>query len=145
MKSPEYYLSEKEEQAVVKAIQEAEKNTSGEIRVHIEKSSEKEPLKRAKEVFLFLKMNETEARNGVLFYLAIEDRTFAILGDQGIDAVVPDDFWNSTKDLVISEFTRGAFGRGLVLGIEEAGKKLKDFFPYLTNDTNELSDEISKA
>lgn len=145
MKSPEYYLSEKEEQAVVKAIQEAEKNTSGEIRVHIEKSSEKEPLERAKEVFLFLKMNETEARNGVLFYLAIEDRTFAILGDQGIDAVVPDDFWNSTKDLVISEFTKGAFGRGLVLGIEEAGKKLKDFFPYLTNDTNELSDEISKA
>jgi uncharacterized membrane protein len=145
MKSPEYHLSEKEEQAVVKAIQEAEKNTSGEIRVHIEKSSEKEPLERAKEVFLFLKMNETEARNGVLFYLAIEDHTFAILGDQGIDAVVPDDFWNSTKDLVISEFTKGAFGRGLVLGIEEAGKKLKDFFPYRSNDTNELSDEISKA
>ncbi len=145
MKSPEYHLSEKEEQAVVKAIQEAEKNTSGEIRVHIEKSSEKEPLERAKEVFLFLKMNETEARNGVLFYLAIEDHTFAILGDQGIDAVVPDDFWNSTKDLVISEFTKGAFGRGLVLGIEEAGKKLKDFYPYRSNDTNELSDEISKA
>lgn len=145
MKSPEYHLSEKEEQAVVKAIQEAEKNTSGEIRVHIEKSSEKEPLERAKEVFLFLKMNETEARNGVLFYLAIEDHTIAILGDQGIDAVVPDDFWNSTKDLVISEFTKGAFGRGLVLGIEEAGKKLKDFFPYRSNDTNELSDEISKA
>jgi uncharacterized membrane protein len=145
MSSPDYHLSEKEEQEVVKAIQMAEKETSGEIRVHIEKTTDKAPLERAKEVFFHLKMNETKAQNGVLFYLAAKDHTFVILGDQGVDSVVPDNFWNSTRDLVIAEFKKAAFAKGLIAGIEEAGKKLKEFFPYVPDDTNELSDEISKS
>ena len=145
MPNTEYHLSKEEEQAVVAAIQSAEKDTSGEIRVHIDPSSEVETMERAKEVFLQLKMNETEAQNGVLFYLAVKEHKFAILGDAGIDKVVPDDFWNTTKDLVISEFKKGDFAKGLQLGIAEAGNRLKEFFPYQSDDVNELPDEISKG
>ena len=145
MPNTEYHLSKEEEQAVVGAIQSAEKDTSGEIRVHIDPSSEAETMERAKQVFLELKMNETEAQNGVLFYLAIKEHKFAILGDTGIDKVVPHDFWDTTKDLVISEFKKGDFSTGLQLGIAEAGKRLKEFFPYQSDDVNELSDEISKG
>lgn len=145
MPNTEYHLSKEEEQAVVEAIQSAEKDTSGEIRVHIDPSSEKDAMERAKEIFFQLKMNETEAQNGVLFYLAVKEHKFAILGDVGIDKVVPANFWNTTKDLVISEFKKGDFAAGLQLGIEEAGKRLKEFFPYQSDDVNELSDEISKG
>lgn len=145
MEASEYNLSKQEEEAIVLAIKNAEKNTSGEIRVHIESTSEKDALDRAKDVFNELKMNETEAQNGVLFYLAVQDHNFAIIGDKGIDEVVPNDFWNSTKDLVITEFKKGDFAEGLIKGIQEAGSKLKEFFPYQTDDVNELSDEISKG
>ena len=145
MKKQTYHLTEDQEKAIVLAIKNAEKNTSGEIRVHIEATSDKETLERAKEVFFQLKMNETEAQNGVLFYLGVDKRSFAIIGDKGMDSVVPKDFWNSTKDLVISEFKKGDFANGLILGITEAGKKLKEFFPYQSDDINELSDEISKG
>lgn len=145
MPNTEYHLSEQEELDVVEAIKSAELNTSGEIRVHIDPSSDKDGLERAKEVFFELKMNETEAQNGVLFYLAVKEHKFAILGDAGIDKVVPDDFWNSTKELVIGEFKKGDFATGLQLGIVEAGKRLKEFFPYQKDDINELPDEISKG
>lgn len=145
MPNTEYHLSEQEELDVIEAIKAAEKNTSGEIRVHIDPSSEKDGLERAKEVFFELKMNETEARNGVLFYLAIKEHKFAILGDSGIDKVVPNDFWESTKELVIGEFKKGDFASGLQLGIAEAGERLKEFFPFQSDDINELSDEISKG
>ena len=145
MPNTEYHLSKEEEQGVVDAIKSAEKNTSGEIRVHIDPSSDKDTLERAKEIFLELKMNETEAKNGVLFYLAVKEHKFAILGDSGIDAVVADDFWDTTKELVIGEFKKGDFAKGLQLGIAEAGNGLKEFFPYQSDDVNELSDEISKG
>lgn len=145
MEISEYKLSKEEEEAIVLAIQKAENNTSGEIRVHIESTSKKDPMERAQDVFYELKMNQTEAQNGVLFYLAISDHNFAIIGDKGIDKVVPQDFWNSTKDLVISEFKKGDFANGLIKGIHEAGVKLKEFFPYQSDDVNELPDEISKG
>jgi len=145
MPNTEYHLSAQEELELVEAIKSAELNTSGEIRVHIDPSSDKDGLERAKEVFFELKMNETEAQNGVLFYLAVKEHKFAILGDAGIDKVVPDDFWNSTKELVIGEFKKGDFATGLQLGIAEAGKRLKEFFPYQKDDINELPDEISKG
>ena len=128
MATNEYHMSKEEEELVVAAIRKAEKNTSGEIRVHIDPSSEKETLERAKEVFLELKMHETAARNGVLFYLSVKEHQFAILGDAGIDEVVPNDFWNSTKDVVLSEFKKGAFAKGLQLGIAAAGEKFKSIF-----------------
>ncbi|MQP51917.1 MULTISPECIES: TPM domain-containing protein [unclassified Flavobacterium] len=145
MSKTEDFLSKVEEQEIVQAIVEAEKNTSGEIRVHIEEHSEKSPLERAQEVFFELQMNETQERNGVLFYVCVADKKFAIIGDEGIDKVVASDFWNATKEVVISNFKNKAFKKGLVDGIIKAGESLKEHFPYQSDDTNELSNEISRG
>lgn len=145
MSEVEDFLTPAEEQEIVQAIALAEKNTSGEIRVHIENHSETPPIARAQEVFDFLKMYQTEARNGVLFYVGVADKQFAIIGDIGIDDVVESDFWDSTKDLVIENFKAKKHKEGLVQGIHRAGERLKSFFPYESDDTNELSNEISKG
>jgi uncharacterized membrane protein len=145
MSEVEDFLTPAEEQEIVQAIALAEKNTSGEIRVHIENHSETPPIARAQEVFDFLKMYQTEARNGVLFYVGVADKQFAIIGDIGIDDVVESDFWDSTKDLVIENFKAKKYKEGLVQGIHRAGERLKSFFPYESDDTNELSNEISKG
>lgn len=129
---------------IVSAIQQAEQDTSGEIRVHVENHcSKKEVLDRATEVFAQLKMHKTELRNGVLFYLAVKDRKFAILGDAGINAVVPADFWDAVKVEVLHNFKQDKFVEGLVNGIIMAGLQLKKHFPYQIDDINELSDDIS--
>jgi uncharacterized membrane protein len=145
MTKTEVFLSKEEEQEIVLAIVEAEKNTSGEVRVHIEKRSEKAPLDRAQEVFFELKMEATKDRNGVLFYVCVADKKFAIIGDEGIDKVVESDFWDCTKDIVISNFKEANFKNGLVEGILRAGERLKKYFPYQSDDMNELSNEISKG
>lgn len=145
MSKTEDFLTKEEEQEIVQAIVTAEKNTSGEIRVHIEETSEKPPLERAKEVFFTLEMYKTEARNGVLFYIGVANKGFAILGDEGINKVVETDFWDCTKDLVLEHFKNKEFKKGLVEGVLRAGEKLKHYFPYQSDDTNELSNEISKG
>jgi uncharacterized membrane protein len=141
----EDFLTAQQEQALVHAIRIAEKNTSGEIRVHIEKSTEKPPMERALEVFYFLKMDETELRNGVLFYIAVDNKKLAILGDEGINTKVPENFWDAEKELMVTHFSKGEFTKGMELAIIEVGNKLKEFFPYQKQGTNELSDEISKG
>ena len=145
MSKTEDFLSKAEEQEIVHAIVEAEKNTSGEIRVHIEEHTEKSPLERAQEVFFELKMDETQDRNGVLFYICVSDKKFAIIGDKGINEAVESDFWDCTKDTVIANFKRGNFEKGLVEGILRAGERLKKYFPFQSDDTNELSNEISRS
>jgi len=145
MSITEDFLTTAEEQEIVQAIALAERNTSGEIRVHIENHSETPPIARAQEVFNFLEMFKTEARNGVLFYVGVADKKFAIIGDIGIDDVVEDDFWDCTKDIVIENFKNKKYKEGLVAGITRAGERLKEFFPYASDDTNELSNEISKG
>ena len=145
MSKIEDFLSKADEQEIVQAIIEAEKNTLGEIRVHLEEHTEKSPLDRAQEVFFQLHMNETKDRNGVLFYVGISDKKFAIIGDEGIDKVVESDFWDCTKDIVIANFKEGNYKKGLVEGILRAGERLKQYFPYQSNDTNELSNEISRG
>jgi uncharacterized membrane protein len=145
MHTTESFLSEEQEKSVINAIKKAEKNTSGEIRVHIEEKTEKPTLERAKEVFFSLKMNQTKNHNGVLLYIGVADKQFAILGDTGIDKVVPDDFWDAINDLIIKHFSNNQFEKGLTAGIQLIGKKLKEFFPYKNDDKNELSDEISKG
>jgi uncharacterized membrane protein len=145
MKAEEFF-SKSEEEQIVAAIKAAEKNTSGEIRVHIEASSKgKDPLERAVQVFQELEMHQTEARNGVLFYLAYEDHAFSIFGDQGINQKVPVGFWDSTRDQMQSAFKKLAFAEGLIAGITEAGEVLKAYFPYQSDDQNELDDSISKG
>lgn len=145
MSKVEDFLTAEEEQVIIEAIKTAENNTSGEIRIHIEKTTSKPPMERALEVFYFLKMDRTKMRNGVLFYIAVESRRFAILGDEGINNKVPENFWDTEKELVLSHFVKGEPVIGLELAIKEVGNKLKEFFPYQSDDTNELSDEISKG
>jgi uncharacterized membrane protein len=145
MSKVEDFLSKEEEQEIVEAIRMAEENTSGEIRVHIEKITSKVPFDRALEVFYELRMNETQLQNGVLFYFAIEDKNFAICGDKGINDVVADDFWDCTKDKMVEQFKAGNFKQGIVDGILNAGEQLKKNFPWSEGDTNELTNEISKG
>jgi len=138
------FFSDSHKADIVKAIQAAELNSSGEIRVHIEKICPTENvLDRAAEVFVNIGMNNTSQSNGVLFYLSVDDHKFAVLGDKGIDKVVPRNFWESTKTLLKIHFSQGLFAEGLVKGIHLAGEQLKQFFPYQTNDLNELPDDIS--
>ena len=137
------FFTSDQKQQIVAAIKDAELNTSGEIRVHIENHCKKEVLDRASAVFATLDMHKTDLRNGVLFYLSIKDHKFAILGDGGINAEVPDNFWNSIKDMMQNKFKEGEFTEGLSEGINMAGEKLKAHFPYQSDDKNELSDDIS--
>ena len=138
-------LTPEDELEIVEAIRMAEKNTSGEIRVHIEKTTSMDAYERARDVFHELKMDETELKNGVLIYLAVDDHHFVICGDQGINNVVQDDFWNCTRDLMIVQFKTGNFKQGLIDGITRAGEQLQSYFPWQEGDTNELSNEISKG
>lgn len=137
------YFTEENKLHIINAIRVAETNTSGEIRVHIEKHCKGEVLDRAAYIFEKLEMHKTNLRNGVLFYLAVEDRKFAILGDAGINKVVAEDFWEGTKDIVMVKLKGKLFADALSDGIIKAGEQLKQHFPYQDDDVNELSDEIS--
>ncbi|WP_136483103.1 TPM domain-containing protein [Cognatitamlana onchidii] len=145
MSKIENFLTAEEEQDIIEAIRLAELNTSGEIRVHIEKNSDGDASSRALEVFHILKMDNTKLKNAVLIYVAVEDRTFVIYGDEGINKVVEPDFWDCTKDIMQTHFKNNAFKEGLVQGILRSGERLKTYFPYQDDDTNELSNEISKG
>ncbi len=136
-------LNREEDQRVVEAIRQAERNTSGEIKVHIENRCKGDVEQRSLFIFDKLKLNETQLRNGVLIYLAVKDHKFAILGDKGINNVVEDGFWNDVKDLMLSHFKEGRFAEGLEQGIMRCGEKLKAYFPYQSDDINEIPDDIS--
>lgn len=137
------FLNKIEEQEILEAIKQAEKNTSGEIRVHIESECKIDAIERAKIIFNHLKMYKTKLRNGVLFYIAADSKHFAIIGDQGINKVVSDDFWEETKKVVLTHFSNQKMGEGLTKGILLAGEQLRTHFPYNSKDKNELSNEIS--
>lgn len=131
------------EKRIVQAIKEAELDTSGEIRVHLESKCTSDPLRRAVYIFNYLKMYNTQARNGVLIYVAVESRKFAIIGDVGINNSVPDNFWEGIKDNMREAFAKGDYVGGLSAAILEAGNSLKEYFPYQSDDINEQPDEIS--
>jgi uncharacterized membrane protein len=143
MSKVEDFLSKSEEAEVVEAIRIAEKNTSGEIRVHLEKKTDLPSLDRAVEVFQQLNMTQTKDRNGVIFYVAVKSKQFAIYGDEGINSKVDADFWNSIRDIMTVHFKSGENKLALVNGIIKAGEQLKHHFPYESDDKNELSDDIS--
>jgi len=140
---PSQFFTEEQKKNITDAVKEAELNTSGEIRVHIESDCKTDVLDRAAYIFEKLAIHKTELRNGVLFYLSINDRKFAILGDAGINAVTPDNFWEEIKETVLNHFKKNEFDLGLSTGIKMAGEALKKHFPYQKDDVNELSDEIS--
>ena len=145
MNAVDFFLTTEQENSVIKTIQEAEKNTSGEIRIHLENNTKKPSLERAKEVFLYLKMDDTKDRNGVLIYIGVENKKIAILGDIGINKLVPDNFWEKEIQLLKDFFIKNEFEEGLIAAVKKVGEKLQLFFPYQKDDTNELSDQISKG
>jgi uncharacterized membrane protein len=142
MKASSFFSKEQQAQ-ILASVKEAEKATSGEIRVHIESSVKVDVLDRAAWLFKKLGMDKTADRNGVLFYLALDDRKFAIIGDAGINSKVPEGFWNEISQHLGANFREGKFTEGLSEGIVMAGNQLKKFFPCCEDDVNELSDEIS--
>ncbi len=131
------------EKAIIKAIRNAELKTSGEIRIHLQKDAVWEVLREAQMRFYDLNMHKTKDRNGVLIFLVPPLRKFAIVGDEGIDAVVPEHFWEEVRDVLAEYFRRQAFGDGIIKAVEIIGEKLSAYFPYQKDDENELSDDIS--
>lgn len=141
--SAKNFFNDQQKQAIRESIARAELNTSGEIRVHIDDVCKEDVLDKAASMFHYLKMDATALRNGVLFYLAVEDHKFAILGDKGINEKVPADFWDHIKDEMLIHFKQHQFTEGLCKGIEMAGEKLKQHFPLLHDDSNELTNDVS--
>ena len=141
--SSKNFFTEEQKQAIQKAIANAELNTSGEIRLHVDSKCKGDGLDAAVETFDKLKMHKTALRNGVLFYLAVDDKKFAIVGDKGINDTVPKGFWDEVRDTMLAHFKNQEFTEGLCKGIEMAGVKLKTHFPLQKNDTNELSNDVS--
>ncbi len=142
MKASTFFTPEQQE-AIIRAISEAEHATSGEIRVHVETSCKVNVLDEAAWLFKRVGMHKTADRNGVLIYLALKERSFAIIGDSGINAVVPDGFWDNIRDHMQHRFSGGFFTEGLVEGVMMAGEKLREHFPRSKDDVNELPDAIS--
>ena len=137
------FFSKEDKEQIKKAILNAELDTSGEIRVHIESECKEEVLDRTAFLFKKLGMENTSYRNGILFYLAVNSQKFAIIGDKGINAVVPENFWDDIKTNISDHFNKGEFTTGLTEGITATGKHLKKHFPHHIDDINELPDEIS--
>ena len=137
------FFNEQEKEQIINAIKQAELNTSGEIRLHVEGRCKADVMDRASYIFKKLNMHQTKLRNGVLFYLAVYDRKFAILGDAGINQLVPENFWDSTRESMLASFKEEKLAEGLARGIIMAGEQLKTNFPHQKDDVNELPDEIS--
>ncbi len=142
MSKVQNFITIQQETEIIDAIRTAEDNTSGEIRVHLEAKSRSKPFDRATEVFGTLNMN-TQLKNGVLIYIAVEDKSVVIIGDKGINEVVEADFWESTKNTIVDNFSKGKIKQGLIEGVLKAGEELKKYFPFQKGDINELSDDIS--
>jgi uncharacterized membrane protein len=136
------FLSSHDKKEIAAAIQEAEKNTIGEIRVFVEKKCNEAPLQRALKMFHKLKMHQTKAHTGVLIYVAHDDHKLAILGDEGIHAKVPENFWDEAKNLMTQYFSEGKFAEGLKQAIAKCGEQLKKHFPSTGSNPNELSNEV---
>ena len=140
---PRKFLKKAEGDVILNSIKEVERKTSGEIRVHFQKKIKKPVIDAAVDKFFELKMDETKDRNGVLFFIVPRKKQFAIIGDEGINNVVPDDFWEEVRAILESHFKNKLWAEGIIKGIELTGEKLKKYFPYEEDDINELSDEIS--
>lgn len=141
--SPAKYFTQEQKDAMVSAIQQAEKDTSGEIRIHFENHTKKEILDRAAQVFAELKMHKTALRNGILIYIVLEDKKLAILGDAGLNAKVPANFWDGIKNRMVEKFKAGQVCEGICDAVREAGVQLKTYFPCQEDDVNELTDDLS--
>jgi len=137
------FFTKKQEQSIIAAIQEAERLTSGEIRVHLDRDYEGGITGAAHRTFHALGMDRTKLRNGVLIFIVPSKHEFAIYGDRGINQKVPTHFWEAVRDVMQQHFREGKFAEGVCQGVQLAGEKLREYFPWKDGDKNELSDEIS--
>ncbi len=144
-KHPKKFFTAGEQERIVEEIRLAEKQTSGEIRIHLDCCSGKNALKKAQTIFTRLGMNRTQQRNGILIYLATDDRKFAILGDEGIHRVVPENYWDNIKEGMQRHFREGKFCEGICWGIRQVGEKLQAYFPVEKDDRDELPNTISES
>ena len=142
---PSRFFSEAEQRAIQGAIAAAESGTSGEIRVHLDRRCTGDPVAAARAWFDKLGMRATAQRNGVLLYLAIADRKFALYGDQGLDGVLPEGTWERLRDAMVAEFAKDRFAEGIAGAVAAIGDALKTHFPHLASDRDELSDELSTS
>ena len=133
-----------DKKAVIEAIRDAERGTSGEIRVHLHRVPTNDALSDARKLFKRLGMHRTQERNGVLLFIAPKSQTFAIVGDEGIHARVGDAFWNTTRDRMQKEFSQGRLQEGVLAGVRSAGERLKEYFPAKRDDRDELSNEVTE-
>ena len=138
-----FKFSQSDKNRILEAIQDAEKQTSGEIRVHADSKCSGDPIQTAISHFERLKMHETKDRNGVLIYIATRDRKLAIIGDQNINEKVSSDYWETTKNNLITAFKKGEYVNGITVAIADVGEKLKIHFPYLSDDKDELANDLS--
>jgi uncharacterized membrane protein len=143
LKRKKKFFSAEEQELIVSAIRNAERSTSGEVRVFVEsRCSYVDALDRAIEIFAQMGMQATEARNGVLVYVAIKDHQLAVFGDEGIHRKVGSDYWNTEVIKMIRDFNRDNYAVGIAGCVEDIGQALQQFFPYTDKDKNELSDDI---
>jgi len=137
------FFSKQDQEDIRLAIMNAELDTSGEIRVHIENTCKGDVMDRAAYIFSQLGMDKTQLRNGVLIYLAVKNRRFAIIGDSGINKAVPENYWDDIKTGMLNNFREGKFAEGLIRAITATGTQLKRNFPHRQDDVNELPDDLS--
>ena len=137
------FFDESECERIVASIKEAERGCSGEIRVHVDDHCEANVLDSAAHTFAKLGMHRTKLRNGVLFYVAADDRKFAVIGDAGINQKVRAGFWDYVVSVLSEHFSKSDFVGGLCEGIRICGEQLKEYFPYQSDDVNELPDDVS--
>lgn len=140
---PVFFFSKKEKEQIMAAVREAEKNTSGEIRLHLEYKVKGEVFGHAKRVFQKIGMTRTAQRNGVLIFMATKNKKFAVLGDVGINEKVPEGFWHDVGEIMEKHFKQNRFAEGICEALLRIGIKLKEYFPCKKNDQNELSNNIS--
>lgn len=143
MASARKLFTAEDEDALLAAIHAAERNTSGEIRLHLDAGCPGDPLERAKALFHKLKMDKTALQNGVLFYIAVSDQKLAVYGDEGINKAVPADFWDETIAGLVEAFKSGAYTDGLIKAILNAGEQLGKHFPVASDDKNELDNDLT--
>lgn len=137
------FLTDDQEEAVVRAIAQAEKQTSGEIRIHLEEQTSRDPLERAARLFHELGMDQTERQNGILIYVATEDHKVAVYAGKGIHRQVEDHFWNDVLELILKHFREGRHAEGLIAAVEASAAKLAEMYPHAGSDVNELTNQIS--
>lgn len=141
---PKKFFTREEEFEIIQAIKEAEKATSGEIRVHLTKEITKNPLREAVRIFNVLKMHKTKQRNGCLILIGLKNKKIAVIGDKGINAKAGEGFWDDVINLMADNFRKDDYVKGLTQAVLRIGEKLKRYFPYAQDDINELSDELSR-